>query len=234
MSSSNTNKHQFQNFGFIEETTNRILHAIGYGLLLLALFDWVEILVPSNFMNPAWEFQTIGALVERVPVPLIGFALVFYGESQSRNKWEIPVLKLLSWLTLLLTIIFFLMIPLGIINTVRLNKQSVAQINTTSTQQTSLAEQVEQQLSQATPEQIETFLKRQGTTLDGKNPQQVKEELLSKVLQAKTQIKTQAKTNQSNQGFSLIKTSVKWNLGALVAAALFLSIWKGTRTLREF
>lgn len=234
MSSSNANKHQFQNFGFTEETTNRILHSLGYGLLLLALFDWVEILVPPNFMNPAWEFQAIGALVERVPVPLIGLALVFYGESQYRNKWEIPVLKLLSWLTLLLAVIFFLMIPLGIADTVRLNKQSVAQINTTSTQQISRVEQVEQQLSQATPEQIETFLKRQGTALDGKNSQQVKEQMLSKVLQAKTQIKTQAKTNQSNQGFSLIKTSIKWNLGALVAAALFFSIWKGTHTLREF
>ena len=31
-------------------------------------------------MNPAWEFQTFGGLVERVAVPLIGLVFVFYGK----------------------------------------------------------------------------------------------------------------------------------------------------------
>lgn len=54
------------------------LRWVGYGLLLLALFDTIEVLTPPQFTNPAWEFQTIGALVERVPVPLLGLVLVFF------------------------------------------------------------------------------------------------------------------------------------------------------------
>lgn len=233
MSKSSASKPQSINFEFPQEATFSVMRSLGYGLLLLAFLDWVEIFTPPNFMNPTWEFQTIGAYVERVPVPLIGLTMIFYGEFQSRNKWELPILKFLSWLSLLLAILFFLMIPLGIANTVRLNKQSAAQINTASQEQISRVEQIAQKLNEATPEKIETILKRQGAASESKNMQQVKEELLSKVTQAKTQIKNQAKTTQSNQGFNLMKTSVKWNLGALIAAALFLSIWKGTQWVRN-
>ncbi|MBD2603209.1 hypothetical protein H6G81_01395 [Scytonema hofmannii FACHB-248] len=223
---------ELQAFAFSQQGSMNILRSLGYGLLLLAFFDIVEMFVPPNFMNPAWEFQTFGALVERVPVPLIGLVLVFFGEMNSRSKWEFPILKLLSWLTLLFALLFFLLIPLGVGNTLRLNNQSAAQISTLSKQQLSQAEQVEKQLNQATPQQIDNFLKSQGRSLDGKNPEELKTQVLSKVSQAKQQIKTQAEVTQSSRGLSLIKSSVKWNLGALVASALFISIWKGTSWAR--
>jgi len=223
---------ELQAFAFSQQGSMTILRSLGYGLLLLALFDIVEMFVPPNFMNPAWEFQTFGALVERVPVPLIGLVLVFFGEMHSRSKWEYPTLKLLSWLTLLFALLFFLLIPLGVGNTLRLNNQSATQISTLSKQKISEAEQVEKQLNQATPQQIDNFLKSQGRSLDGKNPEELKTQVLSQVSQAKKQIKTQAEATQSLRGLTLIKSSVKWNLGALVAGSLFISIWKGTRWAR--
>ncbi|MGI8500633.1 MAG: HpsJ-like protein, cyanoexosortase A-associated [Hassallia sp.] len=223
---------ELQAFVFSQQGSMNILRSLGYGLLLLALFDIVEMFVPPNFMNPAWEFQTFGALVERVPVPLIGLVLIFFGELNSRSKWEFPILKLLSWLTLLFALLFFLLIPLGVGNTLRLNNQSAAQITTLSKQQLSQAEQAEKQLNQATPQQINNFLKSQGRSLDAKSPEELKAQVLSKVSQAKKEIKTQAEATQSFRGLNLIKSSVKWNLGALVASGLFISIWKGTRWAR--
>jgi hypothetical protein len=238
MTKSNSDKfnpvvQEIQNFAISQQGSMGIIRVLGYGLLLLALFDIVEMFVPPNFMNPAWEFQTIGSLVERVPVPLIGLVLVFFGELHSRNKLEFPILKFLSWLTLLLGILFFLLIPLGLMNTMRLNTQNVAQIRNVSNQQVSQAEQLEQQVSKASPEQISNFFKSQGRSLDGKNPQDLKNQLLSDVSKAKKQIKTQAEATQSLRGLTLIKTSAKWNLGALVAGTLFISIWKGTRWARN-
>ncbi len=223
---------ELQAFAYSQQGSMTILRSLGYGLLLLAFFDIVEMFVPPNFMNPAWEFQTFGALVERVPVPLIGLVLVFFGEMHSRSKWEFPLLKLLSWLTLLFALLFFLLIPLGVGNTLRLNNQSAAQIITLSKQQISQAEQLEKQLNQATPQQIDNFLKSQGRSLEGKNPEELKTQVLSQVSQAKKQIKTQAEAAQSLRGLNLIKSSVKWNLGALVAGGLFISIWKGTSWAR--
>ncbi|MDZ7961533.1 MAG: HpsJ family protein [Aulosira sp. DedQUE10] len=223
---------ELQEFAFSQTGSTKILRMLGYGLLLLALFDVVEMFVPPNFMNPGWEFQTFGALVERVPVPLIGLGLIFYGELHSRSKWEFLSLKLISWLTLLLAVVFLLLIPLGIGNTVRLSKQSAAQISNVSKQQVSQAEQVEQRLNQATPEQIGNVLKQQGRSLDGKSPQEVKTQILSEVTKVKSQIKTQAQATESSQRLTLVKNSVKWNLGALVSAALFFSFWKATQWAR--
>jgi hypothetical protein len=223
---------ELQAFAFSQQGSMNILRSLGYGLLLLAFFDIVEMFVPPNFMNPAWEFKTFGALVERVPVPLIGLVLVFFGELNSRYQWEFPLLKLLSWLTLLFALLFFLLIPLGVGNTLRLNNQSAAQISTLSKEQLSQAEQAEKQLNQATPQQIDNFLKSQGRSLDGKSPEELKAQVLSKVSQAKKEIKTKAEATQSFRGLNLIKSSVKWNLGALVASGLFISIWKGTRWAR--
>ena len=238
MTKSNSDKlipvvQELQDFAFSQQGSMTIVRVLGYGLLLLALFDIIEMFIPPNFMNPAWEFQTIGALVERVPVPLIGLVLVFFGERHSRTKWEIPILKLLSWLTLVFAILFFLLIPLALTNTIRLNTQSVAQIQTVSTQQASQAEQLEQQVSKASPEQISNFFKSQGRKIDGKSPDELKNQLLSEVSKAKKQIKTQAETTQSLRGLNLIKTSAKWNLGALVAGTLFLFLWKETRWARN-
>ncbi|RCJ36941.1 hypothetical protein A6770_15050 [Nostoc minutum NIES-26] len=223
---------ELQEFVFSQTSSMTILRVLGYGLLLLALFDIVEMLIPPSFMNPAWEFQTFGSLVERVPVPLIGLALVFYGELHARAKWEFVTLKFLSWLTLLLAILFILLIPLSIGNTVRLTKQSYTQINTLSQQQISQAEQVEKRVSQATPQQIDNLLKSQGRSSNTKNPQELKSQVLSEVSKAKALIRNQAQATQSTQKLNLLKNSVKWNLGALVSAALFFTIWKITSWAR--
>ncbi|MBD2596744.1 hypothetical protein H6G74_20765 [Nostoc spongiaeforme FACHB-130] len=238
MTKSNTDKlipviQELQEFAFNQVGSMTILRVLGYGLLLLALFDIVETFVPPSIMNPVWEFQAFGALVERIPVTLIGLALVFFGELNARAKWEFLAVRLLSWLSLLLAIIFILLIPVGVSNTVRLSKQSYNQINNLSQQQITQAEQVEQQLSQAKPEQIESFLKSQGRSVDASNPQELKTKVLSEVSQAKERIKLQAQANQSTQRLNLLKNSVKWNLGALVSATLFFVFWKTTSWARS-
>jgi hypothetical protein len=233
MASSNNDKFAFtlqelQFFVFSQQGSITIVRWLGYTFLALALFDTIELLVPPNFLNPNWELQTIGALVEKVPVSLMGFVMVFFGELYSRTKWEIPILKFLSWTTLLLGVIFILLIPLGIINTARLDTQTVLQIEAASTQKTSQAEQLVKQLNQASPEQISNFLKSQGRSLDGKQPETIKNQIISEVSQAKAQIKTQAEATRSSRRLNLFKSSVKWNLGAFLAGALFISLWKIT------
>jgi hypothetical protein len=95
------------------------------------------------------------------------------------------------------------------------------------------ANQVEQQLSQASPTDIDNFLKRQGRSVDGKNPEELKNQLLSELTQAKQQLKKQAELNKSSTTLVLLKNSVKWNLGALISAVLFIIIWKETLWARK-
>lgn len=87
------------------------LRLIGYGLLLLWLIDSLHILIPPQLMNPVWELQTIGTFIERVPVPLLGFIFVFWGEYSDRKLLEEFLLKILSWFALILAVIFYVSYP---------------------------------------------------------------------------------------------------------------------------
>ncbi|MEB3828725.1 HpsJ-like protein, cyanoexosortase A-associated [Phormidium sp. CCY1219] len=211
------------------------IRMVGYGLLVLALFDTIQVFISPNFMNPNWELQTMGALVERAPVPLLGFALVFFGEDYNRTGLEDILLKLLSWVCLLLAVVSLLFVPLGINNTLRLNRINNQQITVQSQQQLEQLEAIEQQVSQGSTEQLQTLaleLNRLGLSVDSTNTEGLKNEILSRIPQAREQVQTQTQQVRQNQRVNLLKNSVKWNLGALVSSALFFMIWRGTRWSR--
>ena len=114
-----------------------LFRVVGYALLALSLFDVIDIFIPALFTNPAWEFQMVRSLVERVPVPLLGAVLVFSGEK------SLKIFKVLSWVCLLVGVLFFLLVPLGISASLRLNSQSAQELNTRVTQQANQLQQLQ-------------------------------------------------------------------------------------------
>ncbi|MGB7709351.1 MAG: HpsJ family protein [Microcoleus sp.] len=207
------------------------LRWVGYGLLILSLLDTISVLTPANFGNRLWELQTIGALVERIPVPLLAMALIFFGEDYDRRRFEDIFLKILSWVCLLLALIFILMLPLGIFGTISVNNQNNQQITTQANQQLAQLKQVEERLKKGTPEDLNNLaseLTRLGVQADTKNPQELKNQILSRITPAKERLQTQSAAVQSNQRLALFKNAVKWLLGALISAVLFFMMWRGT------
>jgi hypothetical protein len=205
------------------------LRWIGYALLIYALIDVIHGFVPPDIGNPGWRLQTIGNLVERVVVPLLGFGLAFYGEFYDRLSIEKIPLRLLSWLTLLLSVIFFLLVPITLLNTFGLDTQAEQQVNAQLQQQLGRLKQVEDQINQSRPEDIAklaTRLKDAGVTVDAENPEKLKTEALGRIKQTREQLPVQAQTARSNQRQSLLKNSAKWALGALIASVLYFIIWK--------
>ena len=235
----NQTTKEFSSFIFAMVDSLPIIRWIGYGLLLLALFDVIEMFIPARFMNSNWEFQTFGALVERVAVPLIGFVLVFFAGLNERGKKEEIILRFLSWLTLLLGIIYFIAVPLGVINTVRIYKQQQEQITVRLNQQKTVIEQVKKNLDgPVTRTQMQQFLARLngGRAPEIKSPQeleQAKQQVSTLVNKSESELQTQVQTARSNQRMNLLKKSVKWNLGALIAGALFFTIWRNTNWARR-
>jgi hypothetical protein len=200
----------------------------GYGLLVLTTLDLGAILLPPRLMDPAWEFQTMGAVIERVPVPLLALVLIFFGENYARNKIERNVLKVLSWATLAFGIFLLLLMPLGIVNTIRINNTNTEQLTAQFTQQTQQLVQFEQRLNQATPEQIQAFLQSQQIELDSANQQPPKEQIMAQLTQVKQRLQTEFETQQTSQRNTLFESAIKWNLSALVSGALFIYAWRLT------
>lgn len=207
------------------------LRWVGYGLLLLALFDVIQLLLPLDYQNPVWVLQTVGAIVERVPVPLLGLLLIFFGEDAERTSIEDILLKVLRWATLLLAIGFLAMVPLGVAYTLRIDNQNNQQIAALQQRQTTQLETVEQRVTKGSAEDIKnlgTELNRMGLPVDPQKPDELKTKILERISTAKTQVPTQAKLTQDNQRLALFKNSVKWNIGALVSSVLLFIIWRST------
>ncbi|MBD1911489.1 MULTISPECIES: HpsJ family protein [unclassified Leptolyngbya] len=202
-----------------------IIRMVGYGLLLLSLLEYLTILIPPQLMNPEWEFSAMGQMVERVPVPLLALALVFLGDTQTRQAWERPCLKVLSWLALGFSLFLFLMIPLwGVMDTMRLNTMNEATINQQFQAQTERFTQFEQQLNQATPEDIANFLSSQGIKLE-ESTQPPKEQIMGQLQTLRQQMQTQADAEKAARRNTLLQSSIKWNLSALISSVLFAYVW---------
>ncbi len=202
-----------------------LFRLVGYGLLILALFDVVDIFAPPLFSNPAWEFQMIRNLVERVPVPLLGVLLVFSSETNFR------IFKFLSWACLVVGVLFLLLLPLGISSTWRIDQQRL-DVSNQLAQQTGQVQQLKDQLSKATTaqdlQQILSSINPQARVPQINNPEALKSRMLSELAQAQGKLRAQTEENKANRQ-GLIKTAIKSNLGALVCGFLFLSIWRNNR-----
>lgn len=227
-----------------ESTSNQrrsisLLRWIGYGLLVLALLNIIEIFVPFRLLNPTGGIQTLSALVERVFIPLLGLALVFYGQADYREDWEIPLIKGLSWLCLLVGILFALLIPMGINNTVQLYASTDAQVAAQSKQQISQIEDFKTKLQKAEGKDLEsmlTRLNRTGKDVTLNDPQvlsKFKGKFLSEMDKGIQTLKNGNEAVKVNQQVSLLASSAKTNLGALVCGILFVGVWRLTRWARR-
>ena len=213
----------------IEQRSHLLLPLLGYGLLLFALFDYVPILISPHFTDPAWELKTIGDLVEHAAVPLIGLLFVFYRDQGYMLRMERNLLGFLSWVCLLVGILYLLMLPLGIADTWRLYYANKVQVTARTSQQSQQFQQAKGLLQQAkTDEQIKqvvTSLTPRVRSEDIKKPQEFREQFLAKISEGEQKLQVQADNVWTDQSQTLLKNSVKWNLGALLAGTVFIGIW---------
>ena len=220
----------------VEQQTYLLVHLLGYGLLVFSLLDYIYIVIPPRFTDPNWELQTIGAFVDHVAAPLLGLLFVFYRHQGYIGKGEKNLLGVLSWVSLLVGLVYLLLVPLGIMDTGRIYHANNAQINAQFSQKRQQLQQMKGKLNQATTdEQIEQFfaaLASEGRSPQIKNPLEFKNRALADISQAERNMQAQADSVRSTQLKALGKNSLKWNLGALVAGVVFIWVWHLTHWAR--
>jgi hypothetical protein len=207
-----------------------LFRVVGYGLLLLTLFDVVSAIIPPQFGNPGWQFQTAGGFVERSAVPLIGFILAFYDGQEARKKRELILLRILSWVALLAGVFYFALVVVFFITPPTLNDLAQKQVNAQFDPRITQAKQIQTQLEKAQPGQIEALMK--SNRVAGVEPQAFKAKLAQEAATAEKNLTLQSALTSNGQRMALIKNAVKWALGALVTGVLFIRIWAGTSWAR--
>jgi len=98
----------------VEARSNSLWSAAGYGLLLLAVIEYVNISITWSGTAQVWEFQAIGPVVSTVWTPLLGLLLVFSRRQGYVARSEMHLLRFLSWVSLLLGAFYLWMLVLGV------------------------------------------------------------------------------------------------------------------------
>jgi hypothetical protein len=211
----------------------RLVRLVGYGLLLLTLFDVISSLISAQFNNPGWQFQTAGEFVERSAVPLIGFIFAFYGDEEARKRTDIALLKLLSWISLIVGVFYLALVVIFFITPPGLNDISQAQVKAQFDSKITQVQQIQAQLEKAQTSEIESLMKSNPTARSA-TPQAFKAKMLQEAATAEKKLTEQAATSKGDRSMALLKNAVKWGLGALVTGVLFIRIWVATAWVRDW
>ncbi|NEP18757.1 MAG: hypothetical protein F6J97_17960 [Leptolyngbya sp. SIO4C1] len=202
-----------------------ILRMVGYGLLVMGSLNIADVVLPFQMMDPVWEMQTAGAIVDGVPIPLLGLMLVFFGEEGVRKPWEFFIARLLSWACLLCAVLFLMLIPLIGSHAIRINERIIAQGSNQIQQQMEQLAEIEQQLDGASNDEIRSFLASQGVAFEDESAD-VRGELLSRLSTIKAETEAQNAEIVRNRRRAIYKNVMKWGIGSLVSSFVFLWIWR--------
>lgn len=219
----------------VEQRSTHIINLVGYVILLLTLLDYGFLLVSKEVFNPTWAYNTVGNLVENVWGLLLGFLLIFYRRDQDLIKAsEFKLLSFLSWFVLVVGISYFLIVPIIVGNAVRIHRGGQADMISQVEMQTTQLEAYSQQLNQATPEQLNTLLQdfQQTANIKVSSVEQLKSNLINRAKQQQAEAKQELLTKFSQQKSSLLKTTLKWSIGAIISGVCFILIWQNTHWTR--
>ncbi|HEX3157116.1 MAG TPA: hypothetical protein VHQ45_01240 [Gemmatimonadaceae bacterium] len=79
----------------------RVLAALGLTFLVVGLTDLALAWYPLVLGNPEWEFGTVSATINGLPVPTLGLALLGVAAAQSERRWHARLVGVLANLFLL-------------------------------------------------------------------------------------------------------------------------------------
>ncbi|MCM1981604.1 HpsJ-like protein, cyanoexosortase A-associated [Lyngbya confervoides] len=222
---------------FLGQRSIALARKLGYGLLVMGIIDFIFIFIPPQFLNPVWEYQVIGDVVKLVPLPILAFLLIFVGERNNRSPIERRLLKALAWLTLLISVFFFLLLPLIVTDYVRIDRFNNAQISEETNLQKRKLNATQDQLSKMDPEQIQDLIPARdqmgslGTIPN--SPAEAKKSIVDNIERAKAQADERAATARQNVTLNLRKNSTKLFMQALLSAVLYLLLWRSTDWARR-
>jgi hypothetical protein len=221
------------------------LRWIGYALIIFSLLDNVDTIIPLQLMDAEWERQTIGVIVERIPILLMGLGLAFNGEAFRRKRLESVILSMISWACLLMMIFFLLLVPVGISSSVRVFNQRQQGINTQVQRELDQVRVSEAQVKQADSSQLQRFAEQIQQSMR-QSPQaaaqsrfdlndlgKFRSQLLAQLKTSRTQIETRANQLREAQQRTLLKDGIKWSFGALIISLLFLMFWQSSSWARK-
>ena len=123
---------------------------VGAALVIFAIFQYAYILYPMQPGNADWEFRIIGVLVDNAFTPILGIGLFLFGCAVEMPLWRLVGARILTWLSLVLALVYILLVPLGINDGLRLSRTMNTQMATAENVARAQQQKIRQVLDNAT------------------------------------------------------------------------------------
>lgn len=214
-----------------------LLPMVGYTLLGLTVINTVILFIPFQPLNPVWVLETMGHLVEGCWFPLLGLVCILYGRWGYVDRWELRLWRFLSRMMLLVGLGYLLMVPVGIRQTWKIEGMNQAQLQSQMVEHHQVFADAQERLQQS--QSIEDLNELRVWIFPNRvlpirdNPQEFKKQLQQDLVQTQRAWEGQLRSQRRAQRLTLMKKSVKWNLGAIVGGVAFLWLWNKTRWSRH-
>jgi hypothetical protein len=209
--------------------TYLLLRALGYCSLALSVLDTLILLTPPKFTDAAWELNFYGQLIERIPLILIAFPLIFFGEYTIRLPWESISTKLISWFAMFLAVFYLLGIPLTVLNTFRVQNTRQGEVIANVAQQNGPLQEVAERLNKATNDDeiinIIRSLTPQTALANIPDPQSTRLQILAELENSISKNQLEADNLKRQISTSLWKESIKWVIAAVFVVLYLVYTW---------
>lgn len=196
-------------------------HLLGYVILSFTVLDYLVILTSLDLSDSTWKLDTIGKIIEQSYISLLGFILIFFRSPEYFIKQnQLRIISRLSKVALYLGIIYFLFVPLVIINSTEIININKTKINI--------------YLDSLDKNSIDNSSIKNNLNLNlDKFPSNKKQEQLNIEIDLTEEL-TKEKVKEKlvkNKNF-ILKMTLKWLIGTVIAGASFIQIWRYTKWAR--
>ena len=222
-------RNPFANLPFKVDDAQRfflILNWLGYVLLFASVVDYALIIYPPQLTDPNWELETFSRMVDHAWILLLSLILIFLPTRTNIRRLEISFLSFLRWMVLLGGVIFILLLPLGLLNTQRINQETVEEL--------SIEQQNRQQQLSNLQEAINTQnvseedLQQLGQALGIDQPAQTEDlrgAINEEIDQQQEQLRQQVEIERGERFEELIRRTVRTHIGGLLIGVFLLRLW---------
>lgn len=215
------------------DATVRILNLVGWALLASAALRHALLFADSDFANPDWELQAFSTIASGIWVAFVGIALIFYRRPGVYiHRRQLHLLASLRWFCLLMGIVFILAIPLGVRDTIALDRRStqLAQEQRAIRQQRFSAARDRLSGDNINAVQLDRLSEALLPAAEGTVPKdKIRGLALERIQQEEDAFNAELASQRGATRRRLLQTSLQANFGLGIAAVASIALWVTTR-----
>lgn len=209
----------------------RIFRVVGGLLVAFYLLETFSSLSDLRLRNPATELRFASAMTDRIPLALLGLSLLLCHPRFLRQKLEALLLRILSFLPLVLAVVYLLLIPLTMRSAENLFRNSSANLTAQAEEQVKKVQAVRDTTLNLSPEEQQAMVERYNRANSKKQPVDLPgflKTLNDEVKASEARLEQERRAVLGSQKRNLYSAQFLQGLKCLLGAGALVLLWKLT------